>query len=176
MIDLIRSRRSIRQYEDKKIEQDKLEILQETLLRSPTSKNLRLWEFVFVDDKELQEKLSRSKDHGSSFLKNAPLGIVICSDADKSDVWIEDCSIAAAMVQLAAHSIGLGSCWIQIRNRKHSQTDSCEQYIQQLLAIPENFKVECIIAVGYPAEQKEIVPKERLDFSKIKMNKWSNKI
>jgi len=172
MIDLIRSRRSIRLYENKKIEQDKLDILQETLLRSPTSKNLKLWEFIFVDDKALLEKLSLSKEHGAGFLKNAPLGIVVCSDADKSDVWIEDCSIAAAMVQLAAHSVGLGTCWIQIRNRNHSQPISCGQYIQQLLGIPENYKVECIIAAGCPAEQKEIIPREQLDFSKIKMNNW----
>ena len=174
MIELIRSRRSIRQYENKKITQDKLDILQETLLRSPTSKNLKLWEFIFVDDKILLDKLSRSKEHGAGFLKNAPLGIVICSDADKSDVWIEDCSIAAAMVQLAAHSLGLGTCWIQIRNRNHSQTESCGRYIQQLLGIPENYKVECIIAAGYPAEQKDMVPKDQLDFSKIKKNNWNS--
>ncbi|MHC4542169.1 MAG: nitroreductase family protein, partial [Planctomycetota bacterium] len=117
MIELLRARRSIRKYTDRRIEPEKVEILKEAVLRSPSSRNIDPWEFVFVDEPNVLKKLSQSKPHGAKFLEHAALSIVICADGGKSDVWVEDCSIASILVQMAAQSIGLGSCWIQIRNR-----------------------------------------------------------
>ena len=94
------------------------------------------WTYIFVDDADLLAGLSRAKEHGSDFLKNAALGIVVCGDESKSDVWVEDCSIAAVVSHLTAHSLGLGSCWIQIRNRAHSIEKTAEQYVQELLGTP----------------------------------------
>ena len=170
MIDLLRTRRSIRFYQDKNIEPEKIEILKEALLRSPTSRDNNAWEFIFVDVKKLLSKLTECKPHGASFLKNAQLGIVICGDETMSDVWVENCSIAAIMVQLAAHSLGLGSCWIQIRRRNYSENVTAEKYIQQLLNIPKHLRIETIISIGYPAEKKDVKPKEMLPFDRIKYN------
>jgi hypothetical protein len=50
---------------------------------------------------------------------NGLIGIVVCGDRTQSDVWIEDCSIASILAQMASQSLGLGSCWIQVRNRMH---------------------------------------------------------
>ncbi len=172
MIDLIRSRRSIRKYTDSKIEPEKIELLKEALVRSPTSRNIKSWEFILIEDEQILKKLSQSKPHGALFLSNAPLGIVICGDSVKSDVWVEDCSIASIIVQLVAQSLELGSCWIQIRNRRYDDTKTSEDYIQELLGIPETVKVESIIAIGYPDEQRPGVPKEELDFHKIKIEKY----
>ena len=172
MIELLRQRRSIRQFADKPIEPEKLELLKETLLRSPTSRNLDPWEFIIVDDAKLLDRLSRSKPHGAAFLKDAPLGIVIAADPDKSDVWIEDCSIASILLQLTAQSLGLGNCWIQIRNRMHSKKTSAEKYIQNLLQIPKKLKVLSIITFGYPAKTREGKSFEELQFEKIRMNKF----
>ncbi len=174
MLDLLRQRRSIRKFTDKKIETEKINILKEALVRSPTSKNSKPWTFIFVEDKEMLRKLSRSKPHGSSFLSGAPLGIVICGDSEKSDVWVEDCSIASIIVQLAAQSIGLGSCWIQIRKRQYNDTRSSEAYIQGLLGIPENRHVESVIAIGYPAHTRAGAADNELDYHKIRMEKFSS--
>lgn len=171
MIDLLRQRRSIRKFTDRKIESEKINILKEALVRSPTSKNSKPWTFIFVEDKDMLNKLSLSKPHGSSFLSGAPLGIVICGDKEKSDVWVEDCSIASIIVQLVAQSIGLGSCWIQIRRRQHDDNRSSEAYIQGLLGIPENLHVESIIAVGYPVRTRTGVAESELDYHKIRMEK-----
>lgn len=172
MIELLRKRRSVRTYKNQAIETEKIEILKESLLRSPTSRNRHPWEFILVDDKNLLEKLSNSKQHGAQFLKEAPLGVVICGDETLTDVWIEDCSIAAIDIQLTAESLDLGSCWIQIRNRMHSENISSEQYIQELLNIPANLKVEAIIAIGYPDESHTPIPAEDLLTQKIKINKY----
>ena len=112
---LIQKRRSIRKFQEKPVENEKIEILIEAALRSPSSRGHNPWEFVVVTERDSLEKLSSAKIHGSEFLKNAPLGMVVCADEDKCDVWVEDCSIASTFIFLASESLGLGSCWIQIR-------------------------------------------------------------
>jgi nitroreductase len=116
--------------------------------------NNRPWKFIVVTKPELLERLSMAKQSGSTILKNAPLGIVICADQTNSDVWIEDCSIAAIFIQLTAESLGLGSCWIQIRERMHSKLRFSEDHISEVLNIPEGIRVASIIAIGYPDENK----------------------
>ncbi len=167
MLDILRERRSIRRYKDRKIEDEKIERLMEAALRSPSSRGINPWRFVFVTDKPALEKLSKSKESGSGFLKGASLGVVICAVERESDVWVEDCSIAAIILQLAGQSLGLGSCWIQIRKRMHSSSLSSEDYVKQLLGLPGNFLVESIIAFGYADEDKEPIAREQLEYGKI---------
>ncbi len=170
MIEILRERRSIRKYKDKEIEPDKIEILKEAVLRSPSSRGINPWVFIFVDDRELLHKLSLAKEHGSSFLKDARLGVVVCGEEKKSDCWIEDGSIASIILQLTAQSLGLGSCWIQIRNRKHSEKKSAEEYVREVLKIPEDLRVLSIISIGYPDEKKRKIKKEDLMYEKIYFN------
>jgi nitroreductase len=176
MIDLIRKRRSIRKYTKKPIDKRSFNLLLETLLRSPSSRNIKPCEFIVVDNQELLHKLSNSKESGSQFLQHAMLGIVVCANSLKSDVWIEDCSIASILVQMVALSLGLGSCWIQIRNRTHSAAETAEIYIQKLLDLPEHMKVLSIISIGHPDEKKKPVAKSELDYSKIKYNNYSHRL
>lgn len=170
MIDILRTRRSIRRYKTKPIDNESLKILKEALLRSPSSRGLNPWTFIFVDKPDLLDQLSQAKEHGSSFLKGAALGIVVCGDETVSDVWVEDTSIAAVVAHLTAHSLGLGSCWIQIRLREHSKGETAEQYVQAILGIPPHIRVEAIIAVGFPSETKKPIPNDQLDYSKIRIN------
>lgn len=169
-LSLAQKRRSIRQYLEKPVETEKIESLVEAALRAPSSRGFNPWEFVVVTDRGLLEKLSKSKPHGASFIKDAAMGIVVCADPEKCDVWIEDASIASIYIHLAAESMELGSCWIQIRERMHDREKSAEQYIRELLDIPENLKIESMIAVGYPAEKKSGHPKKDLQFEKVHYN------
>lgn len=172
MIELLRARRSIRRYADTPIEPEKVDLLKEAALRSPSSRNIDPWEFIFVDDREVLARLSTCKPHGAEFLAHAALGIVVCGDSRESDTWVEDCSIASILVQMVAQSLGLGSCWVQVRSRMFDEQTTSEQYIQDLLRIPEHIKVQCIIALGYPAEQREPLPAGELKFRKICMNTY----
>jgi nitroreductase len=108
MIELLRNRRSIRKYTEQPVEAEKLELLKEALLRSPSSKNINPWEFVFVTDKVKISQLKLCKPHGATPLETAPLAVVICADKTKNDVWVEDCSIASILLQLTAQSLGIG--------------------------------------------------------------------
>jgi len=173
--DLIRQRRSVRKFTSQDIDLKTRDLLVEAALRAPSSRSFNPWRFIVVDDPGMLEKLSRSKPHGASFLKNAPLGIVVCADATASDVWVEDCSIASAFIHLAATSLGLGSCWIQIRKRDHSPTLSADAYIKDILEIPDNLMIESIIALGYPDETKVGHPRAGLDDDKVFLNRFNNK-
>ena len=168
MIELLRKRRSIRKYKTNPIGQRSLDILIEALLRSPSSRNNKPWQFLVVDDRDLLGKLSKAKESGSDFLKDAPLGVVVCADSTKSDVWVEDCAIAAVLLQATAESLGLGSCWIQIRKRAHNSRTSAEEYIRELLDLPEEIKVASIISIGHPNESKSPIPASELDYHKTK--------
>ncbi|MGB9080168.1 MAG: nitroreductase family protein [Desulfuromonadaceae bacterium] len=173
MIELLRKRRSIRKFTDDKVSPEARQTLIEAALRAPSSRGNNPWEFIVVDDPELLRQLAMAKEHGSEFLKNAPLAIVVCADSAQSDVWVEDCSIAAIIIQLTALSLGLGSCWAQIRNRPHNKDASAERYIQELLGLPERMQVECVLGIGHPDEKKLPVPADKLQHDRIKYDRWA---
>jgi len=172
MINILRNRRSVRKYQDRAVEPEKVEILIEALVRSPTSRSINPWEFIVVDDNAVTSKLSRCKPHGAGFLEGAPLAVVILGDTMVSDTCVEDCSIAAITLQYAAQSVGLGSCWCQVRLREGGQGKSAECYIRELLGIPERYLVECIVGIGYPGEGKEGHDQESLDWRKVYYNSY----
>jgi len=155
LIELLRNRRSIRKFTGRPVGQDKIDILTEAMLRSPSSRGLNPWHFTIVTRKEKITKLADAKAHGSSFLAGAPLAIVVCADPEKSDVWVEDTSIASLILHLQAEDLGLGSCWVQIRNRPHDEQTSAESYVIDLLGLDPAHNVEAIIAIGYKNEEKD---------------------
>lgn len=167
MLNLLRKRRSIRKFKKKTINAAVLGCLKEACVRAPSSRGRQPWRFYFITDKKLLLKLSEAKSHGAEFLKGAPLGVLICGDETLSDVWIEDCSIAGILLQMTSLSLGLGSCWIQLRLRKREDEKTSQRYVQKLLKLPPKIKVECIIAIGYPAERKKPVPSKTLPYGKI---------
>jgi nitroreductase len=172
--DLIEKRRSVRKFTAEPIDSGKIDLLKEAALRAPSSRGLNPWEFVFITERKLLEKLSRSKPHGASFMSNAALGIVVCADPARSDVWVEDASIATIYLHLAAEALGLGSCWIQIRKRMHSETVTAEAFIAQALDLASHLSVEAMIAIGYPAEKKSPHAKGTLQTEKVFLNRYGN--
>ena len=167
ILELLRKRRSIRLYEKRAVEQEKKDVITKAALLSPSSRGIRPWEFIIVEKKETLERLALSKASGSAFIKEAPLVIAVIADTVKSDVTIEDASIATVVIQLAAEDLGLGSCWIQIRNRKTGNGNSSEEYVRDVLKIPGNYQVEALIAIGYPAQTLEGYKDEELLYNKI---------
>lgn len=172
MIDILRNRRSIRKYLPQLVEPEKMKLIEEALLRSPSSKNINPWEFVFVDDANLIHQIELLKPHGTSPLKTAPLAVIVLGDETKNDVWIEDCSIASILLQLTAQSIGLGSCWVQVRERMKDETTDSETYLQQLLSIPANYRVLSVVTIGYPDQTRDGKAYDELQFEKIHRNKF----
>jgi len=166
-LELLRTRRSIRRFQAKPVEQEKTDTLIEAMLRAPSSRSLNPWEFVVVTDPKIITRLAQAKPHGSAFLKDAPLAIVVCADPQRSDVWTEDSSIASLILHLQATDLGLGSCWIQIRLREHDTRTSAEQVVADCIGLKKGLVVQSIIAIGYPAEEKPSHPRSSLPYDKV---------
>lgn len=173
MYKLLSHRRSIRRYKDIRVEDDKVELLIRSILRSPSGKSVNPWEIIYIEDEDLVHKLSVSKAHGASFLKGVKQCMVILADPEKTDVWIEDASIAMTIGHLVAADMGLGSCWIQIRNRKTADGQTSEDFVRQLLGIPQNLKVEALLAFGYGDEDKSGHKEETLNKEKVHKDQYS---
>jgi len=173
--DLVKNRRSIREYEDRPVEPEKIDTIIEAALRAPSGRAIRPWSFVVVTDKDLLEKLSAAKPMGADFLKKAPVGIVVCAETGESGVWVEDCAIAAVFLQLSAHSLGLGSRWSHMRGNMYDDKKTTRDYIAGILNLPDDLEVECVIAVGYPAESIPPYAKEELRFDKVGYNGYGRK-
>jgi len=171
-LELARNRRSIRKFTAQAVPEEKIDEILEAALRSPSGRKARPWAFVVVKDRQLLEKLSVAKPSGAAFIKDAAVGIVVCADPSKSELWIEDCSIAAVSMQYAAFSMGLGSRWCQIRGTKFDDSQSSRDYIAKMLGLPENMEVECIIAVGVPDEALAPYKREELPFDQVSYERY----
>ncbi|MDO9508881.1 MAG: nitroreductase family protein [Thermovirgaceae bacterium] len=172
MLEILRKRRSIRKFQDRPLTREQKGALEEAILRAPSAKNLKSWEFIMVDDKEILQKLSEVRGGSSSFLAGSSVAIVVLGNEEVADTWVEDASLAAIIAQLTATSLGLGSCWAHIRNRDHSPQKTAEDHVRELLDISRPFRVVCVIGIGHPAEEKLPVPKEELPFEKIHRNRF----
>jgi nitroreductase len=172
--ELLVSRRSIRKFTEHPIEDEKIELLKKSVILSPTGNQKNHWDFIFIRDKSMLDKLSESKTHGSKLIAGADLAVVIAGDPAISDTWIEDCSIASILLQLQALDLGLGSCWVQINKREYDATTSSEKFVKRLLEIPEPKGVLSIIAIGYPAEKRAPIRESELLYHKIHLEKYSH--
>ena len=168
--ELLKNRRSIRKYLDMAVEQEKVDDILRAALMSPASKRSNGWEFIVVDDKELLNKMSQCREMGSQLLAGSPMAIVICATPEKSDVWFEDASISSIIIQLAAADLGLGSCWVQVYKRMHTETETAGDYIKGLLNIPQDLEVLNIVSIGYKDEERKPYDYEKLSYDKIHRN------
>lgn len=168
-------RRSFKVYTSQEVEPEKIQAIVEAALRSPSGRAARPWSFIVVTDKKLLEQLSVAKPMGAQFIKDVSAAIVVCADPSESHLWIEDCAIAAVSIQYAACSEGLGSRWAQMRNNDYAEGKSSRDYIAELLDLPKNLDVECIIGIGYPGEELPPYRKEELAFDKVSYNRYGTK-
>lgn len=170
--DLLLGRRSIRRYTGEPLSADDVRTILEAALLSPTSKNTRSWQFVVVDDPAMLERLAQCKPAGATSLARCAMAVVVCGDPEKSDPWVEDCSIAAALMQLQAEDLGIGSCWIQVRGRYTADDIPSEEYVQELLGIPETFPPVCIISFGHKAEERRPADPAKLFWERVHLGEW----
>lgn len=166
-MEIIRERRSVRAFEARPVEKKTQELIMEAALRSPSSRSLNPWQFVVVQDEKKREALAGVKPHGGGFLAKAPLTIAIVADPERCDVWVEDTAIAATYIQLTAESLGLKSCWCQIRLREDGKGGMAADRVREILSIPDGLEVASIIGIGYPAEEKPGHLHSELDYGKV---------
>ena len=140
---LASQRHSCRRYADDSIAEEMIAQIIETAQLAPASKGKDSSQYVVVDDNDLLLQLSQCKPFGASFVKHASHAIVVVGRPEISDVWIENASIAATFIMMQAESLGLGACWVQVREREDAETK-----VKTLLNLPVTSRVLCIISLG----------------------------
>ena len=170
--DLLKNRLSMRKFTEEELTQEEVVTLLKAALMAPSSKRSNCWQFIVVDDKETLDKLSRCKESGSAFLKEAALAIVVAADPLASDVWIEDASVASILIQLQAEDLGLGSCWIQVRERYVATGMPSDEYVRAILGLPLQLQVLSIIAIGHKGMERKPFNEEHLQWEKVHINKY----
>lgn len=170
--ELIKTRRSMRQFTEELLSGDDVKLLLRAGLMAPSSKGLHSYEFIVVEDKQMLQALSRSKAVGSDFLAGAPLVIVVLADPQVSDVWIEDASVAAMNILLQAEDLGLGACWIQVRDRMDAEGRPTEEIVKSLLGIPDGMRAVCMVAVGHKGMERKPQNEDRLKWERVHIGQY----
>ena len=155
------TRRSVRKYSDRPVEEEKLDKVLTAGLYAPTGMNNQAPVMVAVRDKETRDKLSRMNAavmgaSGDPFY-GAPCVIVVLSDPERM-TWVEDGSLVLGNLMNAAHSLGLGSCWI---HRAKECFDIPEgKALLRAWGVPENYRGVGNCILGYAAEEPEAKPRK----------------
>jgi nitroreductase len=162
----IQNRRSIRKYEDKPVEKEKIEKLLQAAMQAPSAGNQQPWEFIVVENKETLKKLSEAHAYAGP-IKDAPLGIIILSN-DKSlkfpSYWEQDLAAATQNLLLQAVELGLGAVWMGVAPEEDRMT-----YIKKLFDLPQGIEPFAMLAFGYSSDNKFV---DRFDKDKVHYEKY----
>jgi len=162
-----KTRRSIRKYQQKPVEQEKIDKILVAAMQGPSAMNERPWHFIVITDKAVLSEIPKVSPY-AQMLSETPLAIVVCGDIESLKIdglWSQDCAIASTNILLAAHSLGLGAVWTAAY-----PLPGRAEGIQKILGLPKNVIPLSVIPIGYPAEQKPAV--ERFDKSRVHKQKW----
>lgn len=163
--EVLKARRSVRKFKDKVISDEEIGKLLEYANLSPSAGNLQARKVVVVKNVEIKKKLAAAA-RGQAFVSEAPIVFVVLADPEASEkkygergetlFAVQDATIFASYLQLAATDLGFTSCWVGTFKEKE---------VQKILGVPAQLRAIAIIPVGYPAETPERTP--RKDVSEI---------
>ena len=160
--EIISRRRSTRKFLATTVEREKLQRILDAALVAPTSRNTRSTRFFVVQDKATLERMSQMRDYGSAFMKDAAAAIVVAGDRQTTDLWIDNCAIAATTIQLAVVDEGLASCWVHVNDRPCLKDElegaKADDYLRSLLGIPAHYGILCAVALGYSDYEPKPLP------------------
>lgn len=160
--EIISRRRSTRKFLAMTVEREKLQRILDAALVAPTSRNTRSTRFFVVQDKATLERMSQMRDYGSAFMKDAAAAIVVAGDRQTTDLWIDNCAIAATTIQLAVVDEGLASCWVHVNDRPCLKDEpegaKADDYLRSLLDIPAHYGILCAVALGYSDYEPKPLP------------------
>jgi nitroreductase len=161
------NRRSIRKYARQKISKENIDKILKAAMYAPSAMNLQAWQFIVIDQKELLAEIVKSIPY-AEMLKQSAAAIIVCGDSaiEKNESWLlQNCSASIQNILLAAHGLGIGSCWIAIHGM-----DAVYKKIKAQFNFPENIVPVSLISLGYPDET--VTVEERFIKEKIHYNKW----
>ena len=164
VLENILSRKSVRDFIGKKVENEKITILLKAGMAAPSGRDLRPWELIVIQNRSTLDSMAAELPY-AKMLNKAPMAIIVCGDSIRSSYWYLDCSAVSENILLAAESIGLGAVW----TAAYPYEDRIST-VRKYTNIPENIIPLCVIPVGYPNGTQS--PKNKFDEKKIHYEKF----
>lgn len=168
-IDCLLNRRSIRKFTGAPVSQEMLNRLLEAGMYAPSARNYQPWHFVLITEKHLREKVCDFHPY-ASMLPEAAAGILVCGDLEKepNEAYInQNCAAATQNILLAAYALGLGAVWLGVYPR-----EARIEGARNLFGLPPHILPVSLIALGFPAEEKE--RPLRFKAERIHLNHWGH--
>jgi len=141
-IEALRGRRSVRAYRSQPVERQLLETIVDCGRLAPSAINVQPWEFVVVTESSLLRRLAATTDHGPFIADAGACIVVLCKD---TKYYLEDGSAATVNMLVAAHALGLGTCWVAGDKKAYADT------VREMVDAPPGYRLVSLIAVGHPA-------------------------
>lgn len=162
-------RRSIRRFSHQRVENEIIEQVLKAAMYAPSAVNRQPWHFIVTADRAIMDRIIEIHPH-AGMLRSASHAVIICGDEElqhDDGYWIVDCGAATQNMLLAAHTLGLGACWVGLHPR-----EARKAAVSELMGLPGHVKPFALVAMGYPAERK---PRpDRFHREKVKRDHWSN--
>lgn len=165
MFDIIKGRRSVRQYTGEPVSEKEVILLLEAAMNAPSAGNEQAWSFIVLRDAAVRTAVA-DINRNAAYIAGAPVGILVCADLSREKYegyHVHDCSAATLNILLAAHSMGLGAVWCTVF------PDGIEP-VRKLLNLPEKIIPFSIIPIGHP--QKNPVVQSRFDQNRVHYDRW----
>ncbi len=165
----IYTRRSVRKYQDKLVEKEKVTQLFRAGMQAPSAGNQQPWEFLIVEDKKMLEKLSKMSPY-SGLIADAPMAIILLGNSERMkhpQMWEQDMGACTQNILLEAVKQGLGTVWIGVAPLAMRMA-----FISDIFELPETIKPFAIVPVGYPSDDQENKFVDRFDETRVRFNKY----
>jgi nitroreductase len=164
---MIFERKSVRKYQNKPVEKEKIEKLLRAAMQAPSAGNQQPWEFLVIQEKTTLKKLSEMSQY-SRMLDGAGLAVIFLGNTERIRMmgyWEQDMGAATENLLLEAVELGLGAVWLGV-----SPMQDRMEYVRNLFDLPENIKPFSIVSIGYPAEDREFT--DRYDEKRVHFEKY----
>ncbi|MCL7489497.1 MAG: nitroreductase family protein [Desulfobulbaceae bacterium] len=168
-LNFIFSRRSVRKYENREVDDAMIQDLLEAGMAAPSAVARDPWHFIVLKDRETIDKLAGVLTHGQ-MLRQATAAFVVCGDITQAhdgleSYMLQDLSAAVENILLAANALGLGTCWLGVHPRPERM-----EGIKNLFALPDHIIPMCSIALGWPKDPPPA--RTRFNPDKVHLEKW----
>jgi nitroreductase len=171
-IRIIMGRRSVRKFEGRPVEPERIRILLECGFAAPSAKNLRPCHLVQIDDPKMLKDIGGVSEQ-TRMVAASPLAIAVCVDVARYEreykstdgTWMEDCSCAMMNLLLSARALGLEGVWLQILNRPERN-----EGVERVIGVPDGVRVFAIAVLGYSEVAKP--PYSGADETRLHTNGW----
>ena len=171
MHELFKKRRSVRSFLNKEVTDEQIRQILTAAMVAPSGRNIRPVEFIVIQDNGIRQKLGKLRVRGN-YVIQAPVTIAILGKPEESNLWLQDCSLAAAHIYLEATNQGLATCWI---NSVGSETDDgrdAEKTYKKILGIPNNVRLLALFPIGYASENINGHDEDEYNEKIIHRDKW----